>query len=49
MSAYIVMSPISSLQARIIIIMLLNKYEKFTVFAKDEFAEELLFKIEKNC
>ena len=27
--------------------MLLNKYEKLTVFAKDEYSEELLFKIEK--
>ena len=28
--------------------MLLNKYEDFSVIAKDEYAEELLFKIEKN-
>ena len=28
--------------------MLLNKYESFTVIAKDAYAEELLFKIEKN-
>ena len=28
--------------------MLLNKYEDFNVIAKDEYAEELLFKIEKN-
>ena len=28
--------------------MLLNKYESFAVIAKDAFAEELLFKIEKN-
>ena len=27
--------------------MLLNKYEKLTVFSKDEYCEELLFKIEK--
>jgi len=28
--------------------MLLNKYEKFACIAKDDYAEELLFKIEKN-
>lgn len=27
--------------------MLLNKYEKLSVFSKDEYSEELLFKIEK--
>lgn len=31
-----------------IIIMLLNKYAHFDAIAKDSFAEELLFKIEKN-
>jgi hypothetical protein len=28
--------------------MLLNKYAKFNAISKDDFAEELLFKIEKN-
>ena len=28
--------------------MLLNKYERFSVISKDDFAEELLFKVEKN-
>ena len=28
--------------------MLLNKYAKFSVISKDDFAEELLFKVEKN-
>ena len=28
--------------------MLLNKYAKFNAISKDSFAEELLFKIEKN-
>ena len=28
--------------------MLLNKYEKYSLISKDDYAEELLFKIEKN-
>ena len=28
--------------------MLLNKYERFCIISKDDFAEEMLYKIEKN-
>ena len=35
-------------QLQLKVIMLLNKYEKFAVIGKDAYAEEILFKIEKN-